>query len=142
MLYIWNIENIMKETLEKLNIDINFEFDNKLKAPMSFNISTNTIKFDYLQINGYKAKLNNKIRESDENFVKLILFHEIGYYLDFKKNKHDLRILMYGGEDEKKILMRQIEKNAWVFGRTVVPDYLLEAYDKMRELDGMFSRIK
>jgi len=138
MLYTWNIENIIKETLEELGLEINFEFDNSLKAPMSFNISTNTIKFNYLQINGYKAKINNKIRESDENFVKLILFHEVGYYLDFKKNKHDLRILMYGGEDEKKILMRQIEKNAWVFGRTVVPDHLLVAYDKMRELDGMF----
>lgn len=139
MMYFWEIEEIIKKTLQELNLNLAYEIDNQLKAPMSFNISTNTIKFNYIQINQYKAKMNVRMKETDENFVKLMLYREIGYYLDFKKNKHDLRTLMYGGEEEKKILMRTIEKNAWIFGRTLVPEQLLNAYDTLHELDKMFS---
>ncbi|USK30049.1 hypothetical protein LIT32_08080 [Bacillus sp. CMF21] len=138
MLYIWDIEKIIKTTLHEHNLDINYEFDNNLPAPMSFNVSTNTIKFNYLQINGYRAKV--RIKESDENFVKIILYHEIGYYLSFKKNKHDLRTLIYGGDDEKEKLMSEIETNAWEYGRTLVSEHLLESYDKVRELDKMLIK--
>ncbi|HWO95749.1 MAG TPA: hypothetical protein VNM45_05315 [Bacillus sp. (in: firmicutes)] len=135
MLYIWDIEKIIKNTLLEHNLDINYECNNNLAAPMSYNVSTNTIKFNYLEINGYKAKINYKIKETDENFVKIILYHEIGYYLDFKKNKHDLRILMYGDDEEKQQLMSEIETNAWEYGRTLVPAQLLKSYDEVRELD-------
>lgn len=107
---------------------------------MSYNVSTNTIKFNYLQVNGYKAKINFKIKETDENFVKIILYNEIGYYLDFKKNKHDLRILMYGEDDEIAELKSKIETNAWEYGRTLVPKQLLKSYDKVRELDKMLLK--
>lgn len=140
MLYIWDIEKIIKNTLQEHNLKIHYEFNNNLKAPMSYNVSTNTIKFNYLQVDGYKAKINFKIKESDENFVKIILYHELGYYLDFKKNKRDLRILLYGEEDEKRLLMSEIEKNAWEYGRTLVPEALLESYDKVHELDKMLLR--
>ncbi|TDL30593.1 hypothetical protein E2R51_17495 [Jeotgalibacillus sp. S-D1] len=139
MMYFWEIEKIIKETLQELKLSLSYEIDNQLKAPMSFNISTNTIKFNYIQINQYKGKMNVRLKETNENFVKLMLYREIGYYLDFKKNKHDLRTLMYGGEEEKKQLMKLIEKNAWVFGRTLVPEELLGSYDKLYELDKMFS---
>jgi predicted SprT family Zn-dependent metalloprotease len=140
MLYTWDIEKIIEKTLNDHNLDINYEFSNKLTAPMSYNVSTNTIKFNYLQINGYKAKINFKIKESDENFIKIILYHEIGYYLDFKKNKHDLRILMYGGEEEKQQLMAEIEYNAWEYGRTLVPGHLLNSYDKVRKMDDLLLK--
>lgn len=133
MLYIWNIESIIKNTLHELKIDIPYEFDNKLTAPMSYNVSINTIKFNYLQVNGYIAKI--KFKETDENLVKIILYHVVGYYLDFKKNKHDTRILMYGEDEEKEQLKSEIETNAWEYGRTVVPENLLESYDKVRELN-------
>jgi hypothetical protein len=134
MLKIWNIEKIIDDTLAQHNLTmINYEFNNKLTVPMSFNVSTNTIKFDYLQVNGYISKI--RIKESDEDFVRLILYHVIGYYLDFKKNKHDLRTLMYGEDDEIEKLKAEIERNAWEFGRTLVPKRLLESYDKVRELD-------
>ncbi|MGG4488224.1 hypothetical protein [Metabacillus idriensis] len=138
MLYIWNIEKIIKDVLDDHHLDINFEFDNQLPSHMSYNVSTNTIKFNYLQINGYRGKV--RIRESDENFVKILIYHEIGYYLSFKKNKHDLRTLIYGGDDEKEELMAEIENNAWEYGRTMVPDHLLESYDKVRELDKMLIK--
>ncbi|USK35145.1 hypothetical protein LIT25_07425 [Bacillus sp. F19] len=138
MLYIWDIEKIIKTTLHEHSLDINYEFDNNLPAPMSFNVSTNTIKFNYLQINGYRGKV--RIKESDENFVKIILYHEIGYYLSFKKNKHDLRTLIYGDDEEKEKLMSEIETNAWEYGRTLVPEHLLESYDKVRELDKMLLK--
>jgi hypothetical protein len=138
MLYIWDIERIIKNTLQEHNLDINYEFNNNLSAPMSYNVSTNTIKFNYLKVNGYKGKIN--IRESEENFVKIILYHEIGYYLDFKKNKHDLRILVYGDDEEKENLISEIETNAWEYGRTLVPEQLLMSYDKVRELDKMLIK--
>ncbi|MCP1491014.1 MULTISPECIES: hypothetical protein [Peribacillus] len=135
MLYISDIEKIIKNTLNEHNLDIIYEFDNNLSAPMSYNVSTNTIKFNYLQVNGYKGKI--RIKETEEDFVKIILYRMIGYYLDFKKNKHDLRILMYGHEEEKEKLKSEIETNAWDYGRTLIPEQLLESYDKVRELDKM-----
>ncbi|WP_458353042.1 hypothetical protein [Peribacillus frigoritolerans] len=135
MIYISDIEKIIKNTLNEHNLDIIYEFDNNLSAPMSYNVSTNTIKFNYLQVNGYKGKF--RIKETEEDFVKIILYRMIGYYLDFKKNKHDLKILMYGHEEEKEKLKSEIETNAWDYGRTLIPEQLLESYDKVRELDKM-----
>ncbi|CAH0190511.1 MULTISPECIES: hypothetical protein [Peribacillus] len=135
MLYISDIEKIINNTLNEHNLDIIYVFDNNLSAPMSYNVSTNTIKFNYIQVNGYKGKI--RIKETEEDFVKIILYRMIGYYLDFKKNKHDLRILMYGHEEEKEKLKSEIETNAWDYGRTLIPEQLLESYDKVRELDKM-----
>ncbi|WP_318036017.1 hypothetical protein [Halobacillus shinanisalinarum] len=81
-----------------------------------------------------------RIKETDEDFVKIILYHEIGYYLTFKKHKHDLKTLMYGEEEEIANLKSIIETNAWEYGRTLVPEQLLESYDKVREEDGMLIR--
>jgi hypothetical protein len=142
MLYIWDIENIIEHTLLEHNLDINYEFNNKLNAPMSYNVSTNTIRFNYLQIEGYKAKINFKVKETDENFVKIILYHVLGYYLDFKKNKHDTRIIMYGEDEEKEQLLSLIETNSWNYGRTLVPQHLLISYDKVRELDKTLLKSK
>lgn len=137
MLYIWDIVRIIEKTLHEQNLDIHYEFNNSLSAPMSYNVSTNTIKFNYLQVNGYIAKIHVKVKETDENLVRILLYHELGYYLDFKKNKYDVRILMYGDEEEKEKLTTEIEKNAWEYGRTLVPLQLLEAYDKVREVNQM-----
>nr|WP_010530222.1 hypothetical protein [Lentibacillus jeotgali] len=136
MLYIWNIERIIKAALKELNLDLNCEFNNDLTVPMSYNVSTKTIKFNYLQVNGYISELF-KLRESDETIVKLILYHELGYYLDFKKNKRDLKILIYGDDDEKEELQSEIEVNAWEYGRTLVPEQLVKSYDKIREFEKM-----
>jgi len=133
MLYIRNIEKIIKDTLDKHHLNIDYEINNNLSVPMSYNVSTNIIKFNYLQVNGYINKI--RIKEIDENFVRIILYHVIGYYLDFKKNKHDLRILMYGEDEEIEKLKSEIETNAWEYGRTLVPEQLLLSYDKVRELD-------
>ncbi|KKI91171.1 hypothetical protein WQ54_16345 [Bacillus sp. SA1-12] len=138
MLYIWDIEKIIKETLIEHKLNINYEFTNNLTAPMSYNVSTNTIKFNYLQVNAYIG--NFKFKETEENFVKIILYHVIGYYLDFKKNKHDLRTLIYGEEEEKEMLKADIEINAWEYGRILVPLNLLDSYDKVRELDKMLIK--
>lgn len=140
MLYIWDIEEIIKDTLNEHNLNIHYEFNNDLTTPMSYNVSTNTIKFNYLKVNGYISIIKIQIKETNENYVKLILYHEIGYYLDFKKNKHDLRILMYGHEEEKERLKSVIETNAWEYGRTLVPQQLVESYDKVRELDGQLIK--
>jgi predicted SprT family Zn-dependent metalloprotease len=141
MLYFWDIEQIIKNTLHELNLNINVEISNTLNAPMNYNVSTNTIKFNYLKVNGYNAQINFKIKETDENFIKIILYHELGYYLDFKKNKRDLRILLYGEDKEKEQLMIEIEKNAWEYGRTLVPEHLVKSYDLVRELDKMIIKI-
>jgi hypothetical protein len=133
MLKIWNIEKIIEDTLNNHLLNIDYEINNKLPVPMSYNVSTNTIKFNYLQVNGYISKI--RMKETDENLVKIILYHVIGYYLDFKKNKHDLRTFKYGEDDEIAKLKTQIEMNAWVYGRTLVPDVLLQSFDQVRELD-------
>ncbi|WP_308162315.1 hypothetical protein [Bacillus sp. ISL-18] len=140
LLYIWDIEEIIKNTLQEHKLDINYELNNKLPAPMSYNVSTNTIKFNYLQVNGYIANINFKIKETDEDCVKLILFHQLGYYLDFRKNKHDLRMLKYGEDEEKEQLLALIEKNSWEYGRTFVPEKLLKSYDKVRSIDKMLLK--
>jgi hypothetical protein len=141
MLYIWDIEKIITNTLKELKLNINVEFSNELTAPMSYNVSTNTIKFNYIQINGYNAKINFKIKESDENFAKIILYHQLGYYLEFRKNTRVLKTLIYGGEDEKEQLLAEIEENSWELGRTMVPEYLLNAYDQVRELDKFMLKV-
>ena len=133
MLYIWNIEEIIIQTLEQHHLKINYEISHKLAAPMSYNVSTNTIKFNYIEINGYISKI--RMKESNETVVKLLLYHVIGYYLDFQKNKHDLRTLMYGEDEEIKELKAKIETNAWDYGRTLVPPELLESYDQVRKFD-------
>ncbi|WP_394137650.1 hypothetical protein [Cytobacillus oceanisediminis] len=140
VLYIWDIEKIIKNTLAEHRLNINYEFNNKLNAPMNYNVSTNTIKFNYLQVNGYIAKINFKIKETDENIVKLLLYHEIGYYLDFKKNKHDIKTLMYGEDEEIAQLMSVIERNSWEYGRKLVPEHLVHAYDQVRELDKLLIK--
>jgi hypothetical protein len=141
MLYIWDIEKIIKNTLQELRLNFNVEFSDKLTAPMTYNGSTNTIKFNYIQINGYNAKLNFKIRETDENFVKIILYHELGYYLEFRKNPRVLKTLIYGKEEEKEQFLAEIEENAWELGRTLVPENLLKAYDQVRELDKLLLKV-
>jgi len=141
MLYIWNIEKVINNTLQELKLNINVEFSDKLNAPMSYNVSTNTIKFNYIQINGYNAKINFKIKETDENFVKIMLYHQLGYYLEFRKNTRVLKTLIYGEEDEKEQLLAEIEVNSWEYGRTLVPDYLLKAYDQVRELDKLLLKV-
>ena len=136
MLYIWDIEKIIKNILQELKLNhIKVEFSKELTTPMSYNVSTKTIKFNYIQINGYNAKINFKVKETDENFVKIILYHELGYYLEFRRNPRVLRTLIYGEEKEKEQLLAEIEENAWVYGRTLVPDYLLKSYDQVHELD-------
>lgn len=140
MLYIWDIEKIIENTLQEHNLDINYEFNNTTNVPMIYNVSTNTIKFNYLLVNGYIANINFKIKENDEDCVKILLYHEIGYYLDFKKNKHDLRTLKYGEEEEIAELMSTIETNAWEYGRTLVPKHLLNSYDKVRQLDKLLLK--
>ncbi|WP_144553152.1 hypothetical protein [Bacillus sp. X1(2014)] len=140
MLYIRDIEKIIEHTLQEHKLTIDYEISNNLPAPMSFNVSTNTLKFNYLKINGYIANFNFKIKETDEDCVKIILYHQLGYFLDFKKNKHDLRIIKYGEDDEKAQLLTKIETNAWDFGRTLVPEKLLNSYDKVRQLDKMLIK--
>ncbi|MBM7553340.1 hypothetical protein [Thalassobacillus pellis] len=138
MLYIWDIEKIIKNILEENNLDINYEANNNLSAPMSYNVSYNMIHFNYLEINGYMSKI--KLNETKENFVKIILYHEIGYYLTFKKHKHDLRTFMYGEDDEVAQLKSEIETNAWEYGRNLVPEELLESYDKVREMNNQLIK--
>ncbi|WP_371933387.1 hypothetical protein [Halobacillus litoralis] len=133
MLYIRQVEDIIKETLLEHQLDINYEINNKLPAPMSYNVSTNTVNFNYLQINGYMSKI--KVNEPEENIVRIILYHEIGYYLTFKKHRHDLRTLMYGEDQEIEELKSVIETNAWNYGRALVPEHLVETYDLVREKD-------
>jgi hypothetical protein len=133
MLYIRDIEKIIKNTLTELDVNLSYEFNNDIAAPMSFNVSTNTIKFNYLHVNGFLSRI--KIKETPENLIKILLYHEIGYYLDYKKNKHDLRTLMYGDEEEIEQLKTQIETNAWEYGRSLVPEELLGSYDKVRKLN-------
>jgi hypothetical protein len=133
MLKIWNIEKIIEDTLNMHHLNIDYEINNKLPVPMSYNVSTNTIKFNYLQVNSYISKI--RIKETEENLVKIILYHVIGYYLDFKKNKHDLKTLKYGEDYEIAKLKTLIEMNAWIYGRKLVPDVLLDSYDQVRELD-------
>jgi hypothetical protein len=140
MLYIRDIEEIIENTLQEHQITIDYEMNNKLLAPMSYNVTTNTIKFNYLQINGYIANINFKIKESDEDCVKIILYRQLGYYLEFKNNKHDLRVLKYFEDEEKARLLAKIEKNAWDSGRTLVPEKLVNSYDKVRELDKMLLK--
>ncbi|MBB6444146.1 hypothetical protein [Bacillus benzoevorans] len=135
MLYIWDIEKIIEATLNEHNLKIHYEFNNDLTAPMSYNVSTNTIKFNYLKVNSYISIMKVNTKETIEDYVKIILYHEIGYYLDFKKNKHDLRTLLYGDKDEKEKLKSKIETNAWEYGRSLVPQQLLNSYDKVREID-------
>ncbi|MFP5109020.1 hypothetical protein ACSU6B_19980 [Neobacillus sp. C211] len=140
MLYIRDIEEIIENTLQEHQLTIDYEMNNKLLSPMSFNVTTNTIKFNYLQINGYIANINFKIKETDEDCVKIILYRQLGYYLEFKNNKHDLRVLKYFEDEEKAQLLAKIETNAWDSGRTLVPEKLVDSYDKVRELDKMLLK--
>ncbi|RWZ54452.1 hypothetical protein EQV77_14335 [Halobacillus fulvus] len=133
MLYIWHIERIIEEILEKHSLPITYEANNQLSAPMSFNVSNNTLSFNYLEVNGFLSKI--KGNESKEDIVKIIICHEIGYYLTFQKHRHDLRTLMYGEDEEVAELQEIIETNAWDYGRALVPEELVSSYDDVRDLN-------
>jgi len=133
MLYIRDVERIIKDTVLELNLELHYEFNNDLSAPMSFNVTSNTIKFNYLHVNGFLSRV--KIKETKKNLIKILVYHVIGYYLDYKRNKYDLRTLMYGEDEEIEQLKTQIETNAWDYGRKLVPKELVEAYDQVRNLD-------
>ena len=75
------------------------------------------------------------MKETDENFLKIILYHELGYYLEYRRNPRVLKTLLYGEEEEKERLLVEIEENSWEYGRTLVPRHLLKTYDQVRELD-------
>ncbi|MEC2073721.1 hypothetical protein P9F13_17505 [Alkalihalophilus marmarensis] len=138
MLYIWDIEKAIKEVVVEHDLQINYEFNNELTSPMSFNISTTTLKFNYLEVNRYLSKI--RIKETKENLLKVIIYHELGYYVDYKKTKYDLRTFIYGDEEGIEQLKAQIETNAWEYGRTLVPEKLVDAYDQVRELDKMLLK--
>ncbi len=133
MLYIHDVERIIKDTLLELNLNVNYEINNHLAVPMSFNVSSSTIKFNYLHVNGFLGRV--RIKETKENLVKILVYHILGYYLDYKMNKYDLRTLMYGEDEEIDQLKTQIETNSWDYGRTLVPDELVDAYDQVRDFE-------
>ena len=33
------------------------------------------------------SKIKIKVKETDEDFVKIILYHELGYYLEYRRNR-------------------------------------------------------
>ena len=70
MLYIWDIEKIIEKTLSENNLNIHFEFDNDLASPMSYNVSTNTIKFNYLKVNGYISIININLKKPPKTTLK------------------------------------------------------------------------
>ena len=72
--------------------------------------------------------------------MKIILYHVLGYYLEYRKNPRVLKTLLYGEEEEKERLLAEIEENSWEYGRTLVPQYLLKAYDQVRELDKLLLK--
>ena len=51
-----------------------------------------------------------------------------------------LKTFLYGEEEEKERLLAEIEENSWEYGRTLVPQYLLKAYDQVRELDKLLLK--
>lgn len=138
MLYIWKIEEIIQQTISDHQLDISWAADNQLKAPMSFNVSNNTLTFNYLEVNGFMSKAQLGIAK--EEYVQLMVCHELGYYLTFKKHKHDLRTLMYGEDEEIAELKAVIETNAWDYGRTLVSEPLKQAYDQLREQNKQLLR--
>ncbi|ELK44943.1 hypothetical protein [Halobacillus sp. BAB-2008] len=135
MLYIRNIETIIEEIYQENQLDLQYEVNSTLPSPMSFNVSTNTLAYNYLQVNGYMSKV--KIQESEEDFVRIMIYRELGYYITFKKHRPDMRTLLYGGDAEVAELKAEIETNAWDYGRELVPDRLKQSYDIVRERDGM-----
>ena len=46
------------------------------------------------------------MKETDENFLKIILYHELGYYLEYRRNPRDLKTFLYGEEKEKQLLIK------------------------------------
>jgi hypothetical protein len=47
---------------------------------------------------------------------------------------------MYGEDEEIEQLMSEIERNSWEYGRILVPDDLVNAYDQVRELDKLLLK--
>jgi hypothetical protein len=66
------LPQIINDTLEKHNLNLDYEINNNLPVPMSYNVSTNTIKFTYLQVNGYISKI--RFTETDEGIVRKASF--------------------------------------------------------------------
>jgi hypothetical protein len=107
-------------------------YDPHLTKAMKYNVTNNTIKFNHMQINGYKTRTNLNI--SDEEFALIILYHEMGHYLDFKENKYNFDQSKWT-QEEKRLFMQEREINAWKYGRTLVSNELLKLYDKIQTLD-------
>ncbi|OMD67605.1 hypothetical protein [Paenibacillus odorifer] len=118
-----NIESIIEQILHELNIEASIESDYE-HSPMAYNYRTNTFKFSKdliekdLTCNGLISLV----------YVKLLTYHEVGHYLDFKKNLNSVLMLDKLVEIDVQIAL---EENAWDLGRTVVPEDMREEFDEI-----------
>lgn len=69
-----------------------------------------------------------------EDFTEILLVHEIGHLLDYKKNSS-----MFEGEEH----LEQLEINAWRIGEEIIEKNLLNAYLIFKQLSmGHYKRDK
>lgn len=118
-----NIESVIKQILLEKNIKANIEAEYEY-SPMAYNYRTDTFKFS-----------NNLIQqELDWNgfnpltYVRLLTYHEVGHYLDFKGNHLSVSMLDNLIDIDVQIAL---EENAWKLGMTVVPQDLKDGFDEI-----------
>ncbi|MCY9698439.1 hypothetical protein [Paenibacillus alginolyticus] len=94
----------------------------------------NVIKYNLASLE--KMKENSPLKHlSDEEFFEVCIYHELGHYLDYKKNqdRHSVRMENDYPELEFKFIG---EQNAWRYGKEIIPPYRTEFsknFDKLNE---------
>ncbi|MCR1833153.1 hypothetical protein NSA56_01915 [Oceanobacillus caeni] len=136
-----DMEKFVMSFLKQNNLNVNVEITNKDKNIASYNSRINTLAFNPDKISQENAR---KYNISIENYLLLILSHELGHYCD--KDRVELlnrtQVLSceinkgnYTVEIENELLSinKILERNAYRLGKKYVPTHLNDEYELLNE---------
>jgi hypothetical protein len=101
---------------------------------MAYHLKDNVIKYNLTSLE--KMKENGPLKHlSDEEFFEVCIYHELGHYLDYKRNPDRSSVRMKNDNPELEFLFIG-EQNAWRYGKEILPLYrndLSKHFDTLNE---------
>lgn len=99
---------------------------------MAYHFKDNIIKYNLKYLRANKGQINEFDSMDDETFFELGIYHEIGHYLDYQRNKD--RALEREANDDPDYNFKLVgEQNAWKYGKEILPDKYIESFDILNE---------
>lgn len=131
----WDYDKFVEDLLKKHDINHKVVLFDK-PIPMAYSPAPIEFRINILAINRY-INGDNHPKLTDEEILSIMTYHEIGHCLDSRKHPpldlKAIRIKTRGTMEEWIKFTLEREKNAWKYGRELVPEHLISEYDKLNE---------